>query len=194
MAEADEIEAPREYSVKGKRKPDRGLVIVNTGDGKGKSTAAFGTALRAAGSGQRVCVVQFMKGTWKYGEQEAFKKLGVEMAARGAGFTWESKDRAKDEASAREGWELAKEKISSGSYDLVVLDEINYVLGYGFLPADEVVEFLRARIAAKAKGHVVLTGGNAPEALVDVADTVTEMRKVKHAFDAGFLAVRGLEF
>lgn len=191
---SEDVEAPREYSLAGKRKPDRGLVIVNTGDGKGKSTAAFGTALRAAGAGMKVLVVQFMKGTWKYGEKAAFEKLGVELVAMGAGFTWDTKDREKDVATAREAWEFAKGRIETGGYDVVVLDEINYVLGYNFLDVEPVVSFLRERIDRKAAGHILLTGGNAPQALVDVADTVTEMRKVKHAFDAGFLAVRGLEF
>lgn len=191
---SDDVEAPREYTLEGKRKPDRGLVIVNTGDGKGKSTAAFGTALRAAGAGMKVLIVQFMKGTWKYGEKAAFEKLGVELVARGAGFTWDTKDREKDVATAQEAWDFARERIDSGAYDLVVLDEINYVLGYGFLDVGAVVSYLRQRIEQKAPGHVILTGGNAPAALVEVADTVTEMRKIKHAFDAGYLAVRGLEF
>lgn len=191
---SDDVEAPREYTLEGKRKPDRGLVIVNTGDGKGKSTAAFGTALRAAGAGMKVLIVQFMKGTWKYGEKAAFEKLGVELVARGAGFTWDTKDRAKDVATAHEAWDFARERIDSGAYDVVVLDEINYVLGYGFLEVEPVVAYLRQRIERKAPGHLILTGGNAPQALVEVADTVTEMRKVKHAFDAGYLAVRGLEF
>lgn len=190
----DAVEAPRDYSLKGKRPADRGLVIVNTGDGKGKSTAAFGTALRAVGSGMKVLVVQFMKGTWKYGEQEAFRRLGVEMVAMGAGFTWDTKDREKDERTAREAWDFARARMDGGEYDLVVLDEINYVLGYGFLPVEEVAAYLRRRIDEKKKGHLMLTGGNAPSTIIDVADTVTEMRKVKHAFDAGFLAARGLEF
>ena len=191
---SDEVEAPREYSLKGKKKPDRGLIIVNTGDGKGKSTAAFGTALRAAGTGMKVFIVQFMKGTWKYGEQKAFETLGVEMVAKGAGFTWDTKDREKDEQTAREAWDFARERIESGDYDLVVLDEINYVMGYGFLDPEPVVSCLAAQIAAKGRTHVILTGGNAPESLIELADTVTEMKKVKHAFDAGYVAVKGLEF
>ncbi|MFN7975284.1 MAG: cob(I)yrinic acid a,c-diamide adenosyltransferase [Acidobacteriota bacterium] len=190
-------EAPREYSLAGKRPPDRGLVIVNTGDGTGKSTAAFGTALRAAGAGMKVLIVQFMKGTWKYGELEAFKRLGnVEIVAMGAGFTWDTLDREKDERTAREAWEYAKRKMNTGEFDLVVLDEINYVLGYGFLQVADVVEAVRARTrdVNPRKVHVMLTGGFAPQELVDLADTVTEMKKIKHAFDAGYLAIKGLEF
>jgi len=194
MGQESPVEAPREYRLEGKRPPDRGLILVNTGDGKGKSTAALGTALRAAGSGLEVLILQFMKGSWKYGEQEALEKLGIELLVKGEGFTWQTKDREKDEAAARDAFETARELLESDRYDLVILDEINYVMGYGFLPTSEVVHLLASHKARKAKTHIILTGGNAPDEIIQLADTVTNMVKVKHAFDAGFLGVKGLEF
>ena len=168
------------------------VVIVNTGDGKGKSTAAFGTAMRAVARGWNVCVIQFVKsGKWKVGEQKAAESLGVEWWTIGDGFTWDSSNMDRTEAIARQAWEVCKEKIRSGEYGLVVLDEITYPMNWGWIPIAEVVEVIRTRPASV---NVIATGRDAPQELVDVADTVTEMRKQKHAFDRGVQAMRGIDF
>jgi cob(I)alamin adenosyltransferase len=168
------------------------VVIVNTGDGKGKSTAAFGTALRAVARGWKVCVVQFIKsGRWKAGERQAATSLGVEWWAIGDGFTWDSADMARTEALAREAWRLSVEKLRSGDYGLVVLDEITYPMNWGWIPTGEVIEVIRSR---PSKVNVIATGRDAPSELIEVADTVTEMRKLKHAFDEGIRAIRGIDF
>ena len=167
--------------------------MVHTGDGKGKTTAALGLALRAVGCGMKVLMVQFMKGTWKYGELEAAKRLSPDFTIlqMGEGFTWETKERKKDIALSRRAWEFCKETIQSGKYDLVILDEMNYVLGYGFLEVKEVVQCLKE----KPEGlHLVLTGRNAPKELMDIADLVTEMKEIKHPFQKGIIAQRGIEF
>ena len=169
----------------------RGLLLVNTGNGKGKSTAAFGVALRAVGQGLNVCVIQFIKGKWKTGELEAARRLGLEFTPMGKGFTWESKNIEEDKALMREAWSVASEKILSGEYDLIILDEINYVLGYGFIPVDEVVRALQSR---PAHVHVVLTGRNAPDEIVSIADGVTEMRDIKHPYRQGIPAQKGIDF
>jgi len=169
----------------------RGLLLVNTGNGKGKSTAAFGTAFRAIGQGLRVSVLQFIKGKWKTGELEAAARIGLEMAAMGKGFTWESKNLEEDKALMREAWIVASEKILSGQYDLIILDELNYVLGYGYIPVDEVVRCLQAR---PPHVHVVLTGRNAPEEIISIADCVTEMREIKHPYRNGIPAQKGIDF
>jgi cob(I)alamin adenosyltransferase len=167
------------------------LVLVNTGDGKGKTTAALGTALRAAGRGLRVCVVQFLKSpSWKTGEAKAGRELGIDWWTLGDGFTWDSKDMARTEAAAVDAWKAAREKISSGDYDLVVLDEVTYPVTWGWIPEAEVVEALRAR---PPHVNVILTGRDAPAVLMDTADTVTEMVKTKHAFDSGIAAVKGID-
>ena len=169
----------------------RGLVIVHTGDGKGKSTAAFGLALRAHGRGKAVKVFQFMKvPTARFGEHRMFEQLGIPIEGLGDGFSWKSQDLEHSAQLAREGWQRAKEAILGGGFFLVVLDELTYPLIYGWLPLDEVLQALRARPPGV---HVVLTGRRCPQELVDLADTVTEMRKVKHAFDAGVPAQRGIE-
>ncbi|GAA6755529.1 cob(I)yrinic acid a,c-diamide adenosyltransferase [Thermus thalpophilus] len=169
----------------------RGLLIVYTGDGKGKSTAAFGLALRAHGRGLRVRIFQFLKhATARFGEHRAFALLGIPIEGLGDGFTWKSHDLAASARLAQEGWGRAKEAILSGEYDLVVLDEATYPLRYGWVPLEAFLETLRAR---PAHVHVVVTGRGAPEALLALADTVTEMRKLKHAFDAGVPAQRGIE-
>ena len=167
--------------------------MVHTGDGKGKTTAALGLALRAVGTGMKVMMIQFMKGTWKYGELEAAKRLAPDftLLQMGEGFTWETKDRKKDIALSKKAWEFCKETIQSKKYDLVILDEINYVLGYGFLETRDVVDFLKQR---PEELHLVLTGRNAPEELIDAADLVTEMKEVKHPFQKGIIAQRGIEF
>jgi cob(I)alamin adenosyltransferase len=169
----------------------RGLVIVNTGDGKGKSTAAFGLALRAHGRGKAVKIYQFMKvPTARFGEHRMFEQLGLPIEGLGDGFSWKSQDLERSAQLAREGWERAKQAILGGGFFLVVLDEITYPLIYGWLPLEDVLQALRARPVGV---HVVLTGRRCPPELVELADTVTEMRKVKHAFDAGVPAQRGIE-
>jgi cob(I)alamin adenosyltransferase len=174
------------------RRTRQGLVVVNTGYGKGKTTAALGVVLRAWGRGMRVIIVQFVKTrTSNYGENRAAKKLGIEMIPLGEGFTWLSEDIEKDKASAREAWELARQKIGSGEYDLVVLDEITYPLTYGWIPVGEVIDVLRQRPAGL---HVIITGRDAPQELIDYADLVTEMREIKHPFQTGLKAQPGIEF
>ncbi len=169
----------------------RGLLLVYTGEGKGKSTAAFGLALRAFGRGLRVRIFQFIKHeTARFGEHRAFAVLGIPIEGLGDGFTWRSKDLAQSARLAQEGWERAREALLSGAFDLVVLDEATYPLRYGWIPLEAFLETLRAR---PPHVHVVVTGRGAPEALVALADTVTEMRKVKHAFDQGIPAQRGIE-
>jgi cob(I)alamin adenosyltransferase len=169
----------------------RGLILVNTGNGKGKSTAAFGVAMRAVGSGLTVSVIQFIKGKWKTGEMEAAHRLGLEWMPMGKGFTWESKNLEEDKAMMREAWTLASEKILSGKYDLIILDEINYVLGYGHIPVEKVIHALQLR---PAHVHVMLTGRNAPEEIISIADCVTEMRDVKHPYRSGIPAQKGIDF
>lgn len=172
--------------------PHHPLVVVNTGNGKGKTTAALGTLLRAWGRGYSVCMLQFIKSTTSnYGENRAAKKIGIEIVALGGGFTWLSKDIEKDKALARELWEQCKAKIASGEYDIVALDEFTYPLAYGWLPVDEVIAFLRER---PKRTHVIITGRDAPQELIDFADLVTEMREVKHPFQQGIKAQPGIEF
>jgi cob(I)alamin adenosyltransferase len=183
--------APTEGPARATRKA-ASVVIVNTGDGKGKSTAAFGTALRAVARGWRVCVIQFIKsGSWKVGERDAATRLGVEWWSIGDGFTWDSRDMKKTEAVAREAWRVSREKIASGDYGLVVLDEITYPMQWGWIATAEVVEAIRSR---PARVNVIATGRDAPRQLIAAADTVTEMRKRKHAFDDGVRAIRGIDF
>ncbi len=168
------------------------LVLVNTGDGKGKTTSALGTAMRAVAMGWRVCVIQFMKsGRWKVGEEKAGRDLGMEWWALGDGFTWESADMDETQAKARAAWDAAVDKIGSGDYRLVVLDEITYPIVYGWLDESVVVETLRSR---PEHVSVILTGRDAPPGLIEIADTVSEVRKVKHAFDRGIKALKGIDF
>jgi cob(I)alamin adenosyltransferase len=170
----------------------RSLVLVNTGDGKGKSTAAFGVVMRSVARGWRVCVIQFIKSDkWKVGEEAVGRQLGVEWLKGGDGFTWESPDLDESRGRAVAAWALAAAAIAGGEYELVVLDEITYPLNYGWLEIEAVIAAIRER---PEHVNVVATGRNAPTPLVDVADTVTEMRKVKHAFDRGIRARRGLDF
>ena len=175
------------------RRVRKGLVLVNTGNGKGKSTAAFGIMFRAWGRGMKVCAVQFIKSDKSmYGEQMAAEKLGIEMISSGRGFTWTSKDLSEDAARARNGWRIAREAISSGDYDVVVLDEITYPVRYGWIEAREVLDVLEERPPML---HVVITGRHAAPEIVEAADLVTEMRQVKHPYhDQGILAQRGVEF
>ena len=170
----------------------RSVVIVYTGDGKGKSSAAWGLMIRAVARGWRVAVVQFLKsGTWRVGEEKVGRDLGVDWWAIGEGFTWLSEDLSEDEAVAKEAWRHAKEVILGGEHDVVILDEITYPMNWGWIEADDVVATLRDR---PTRVSIVATGRNAPDPLVDVADTVTEMRKVKHAYDRGVMARKGLDY
>ena len=172
---------------------ERGLLIVHTGKGKGKSTAAFGMVLRCLGHGMRVGIVQFVKGVWTTGERLALERFCdlVICRAMGEGFTWDTQDRARDIAAARDAWETAKAMIADPSYRLVLLDELNIVLRYDYLPADEVVETLKAK---PDDLHIVVTGRNARQELVEAADLVTEMTLVKHPFRSGVRAQQGIEF
>jgi cob(I)alamin adenosyltransferase len=168
------------------------LVIVLTGHGKGKTTAALGVVLRAWGRGMKTVVLQFVKArTSNYGENRAAKKLGIEMIPLGEGFTWLSEDIEKDKATARECWELAREKIGSGQYDIVVLDEMTYPMSYGWIAVEEVIDALRQRPQGL---HVIITGRDAPQELIDFADLVTEMREVKHPHQKGLKAQPGIDF
>jgi cob(I)alamin adenosyltransferase len=168
------------------------LVLVNTGEGKGKSTAAFGTALRAVARGWKVGVVQFLKsGEWKVGEEAVGRDLGIDWWALGDGFTWDSDDIGESEAIAREAWASARSRIESDEYDLLILDEITYPINWGWIDLDEVLSVIAGRPTGL---NLILTGRDAPDALVEAADTVTEMKKVKHAFDAGVMARRGIDY
>jgi cob(I)alamin adenosyltransferase len=174
------------------RKRRRGLLVVNTGNGKGKTTAALGVLFRAWGRGYRVVMLEFIKSkTSNYGEHRAARKLGIELLSLGGGFTWLSKDIENDKALARECWEICKQKIASEEYDLVILDEFTYPLVYGWLPMDEVIDSLRSRPPWL---HIIVTGRDAPKELVEAADLVTEMREVKHPFQLGIKAQPGIEF
>lgn len=171
----------------------KGLVIVNTGQGKGKSTAAFGTLLRAWGRGMRVLVIQFLKSeTGKWGEVKAAKKMGIEWISTGDGFTWLSKDMDETTARALHGWEMAQEKIASGAYDLIVLDEFTYPLHFEWLDVEKVLDWLRANKPPEL--HLAITGRNAPAALIEFADLVTEMKVIKHPYEQGIKAQAGVEF
>jgi len=168
------------------------LVIVNTGDGKGKSTAAFGLVLRAWGRGWKIAVLQYLKSsTNNYGERRAAKKLGIDWFPMGDGWTWTSKDLDKTAEMARACWDRSKAVLASGDYDLVVLDELTYVLKYDWIPLDSILEGLRAR---HQRTFVVITGRGAPEGLVAFADLVTEMREIKHPYKQGIKAQPGIEF
>ena len=168
------------------------VVVVNTGEGKGKSTAAFGVILRALARGWNVAVVQFIKsGKWQVGEERIARELGVDWWTIGEGFTWDSQDLSQDEARARAAWDHARSLIAQGSHRLVVLDEITYPMNWGWIDTGDVVAAIRDRPPSV---NVVATGRNAPSALVDVADTVTEMRNVKHAYDRGIRALKGIDY
>jgi cob(I)alamin adenosyltransferase len=172
---------------------EKGLLIVHTGKGKGKSTAAFGMVFRAMGHGMRVGVIQFVKGAWSTGERTILEKFPdlVTIKAMGEGFTWETQDRERDIAHARAGWEEAKKMIADPAYAMVMLDELNIVLRYDYLQLAEVLEVLKARPEGK---HVIVTGRNAREELIELADLVTEMEQVKHPFRSGVKAQVGIEF
>ena len=171
----------------------RGILLVHTGSGKGKSSSAFGVVFRAAGWGMRVCVIQYIKGQWKTGEEQAAKRFdNIEWHAMGDGFTWDTKNPEQDRQTSREIWAFSKQKIRSRAYDLVVLDEINYCCSYGWLTGQEIADFIR--LEKPPWMHLILTGRDAPLEILELADTATEMRPLKHAFDAGIKAEQGIEF
>jgi cob(I)alamin adenosyltransferase len=184
--------AVQDEEVAGK-KLEKNLLIVHTGTGKGKSTAAFGLALRMLGRGKRVGVVQFIKGAWHSAERDALAKFGDQVSwySMGEGFTWETQDLARDMAAAERAWAKAQELMADPSFALVILDELNIALRYGYLPLDKVVAALKAR---QPELHVVVTGRNAKPALIEAADLVTDMTLVKHHFAAGVKAQEGIEF
>jgi len=185
--------AAQDAEVAAKPIAAKGLLIVHTGPGKGKSTAAFGLALRALGRGWRVGVVQFIKGAWETGERTAFEKFAGQMTWRtmGEGFTWETQDRARDIAAARLAWDTARTFIADPSYKMVLCDELNIALRYDYLPIDEVVAVLNDRPDEK---HVIVTGRNARDEIIEIADLVTEMTLIKHPFKDGVKAQEGIEF
>jgi cob(I)alamin adenosyltransferase len=200
----DEKDAERHRTKMAKRKSvqdeevagktiEKGLLIVHTGTGKGKSTAAFGLALRMLGRGKRVGVVQFVKGAWHTAERDALAKFGDQVAwySMGEGFTWETQDLARDIAAAEAAWAKAVELMDDDSFGLVILDELNIALRYDYLPLDQVIATLKAR---RPGLHVVVTGRNAKPALIEAADLVTDMTLVKHHFAAGVKAQPGIEF
>ena len=184
--------AARDKMIATKTK-EKGLLMVHTGKGKGKTTAAMGLAARAIGNGMKVCIVQFVKGVWNTGERKVLEAFPdqVEMKAMGDGFTWDTQDRQRDIAAAQAAWAYAKEAINNPDYQMVILDELNIVLRYDYLQLDEVIETLRDKPEAT---HVVVTGRNAKDELVEIADMVTEMEVVKHHFRSGVKAQVGIEF
>ena len=171
----------------------KGLLMVFTGEGKGKTTAALGMALRSAGHGLKVCVIQFIKGSWKYGELDAVGRFKdeIDFHVMGKGFTWKSDDIEEDKALARQAWQFAQETMASGRYHLVVLDEFTYLLKYEMIDLRSAMETLANK---PSDLHVAITGRAAPEELITLADMVTEMRMLKHPFQAGIKAQKGIEF
>jgi cob(I)alamin adenosyltransferase len=185
--------AVQDEEVAGKSVEEKGLLIVHTGTGKGKSTAAFGLALRMIGRGNRVGVVQFVKGAWHTAERDALAQFGDQVAwySMGEGFTWETQDLARDIAAAERAWAKAMELMDDPSFALVILDELNIALRYDYLPLDQVIATLKAR---RPDLHVIVTGRNAKPELIEAADLVTDMTLVKHHFAAGVKAQPGIEF
>ncbi|WP_414833512.1 cob(I)yrinic acid a,c-diamide adenosyltransferase [Afifella sp. YEN Y35] len=204
-AELSEDELNQKHAEKMRRKKEardkiiatktieKGLLVVHTGKGKGKTTAGFGLVFRALGNGMKVGIAQFVKGKRDTGERHALEKFSdqITVVSTGEGFTWETQDREHDIAAAREVWEKAKAMIEDGEHDLVLLDELNIVLRYDYLPLEEVLEVIEARPAMK---HVVVTGRNAKDELIEAADLVTEMTQIKHPFRSGVKAQVGIEF
>lgn len=191
-AEMKALQAAQRARIAEAGDPERGLVLVHTGDGKGKSSSAFGVVIRALGWGHAVGVVQFIKGTWVTGEKQFFDRLGnVTWHTMGEGFTWDTQDRDRDVAAAAAAFAKAREMMESGDFDLVVLDEINIALRYDYLTAEAVIAGLEAR---HPRCGVILTGRDAPQAICDYADLVSEMREVKHPYQAGIKAQRGVDY
>lgn len=177
------------------RENTKGLLMVNTGDGKGKTTAAIGVLVRASGRGLQCCMIQFMKAkSDRYGEHESLEKLGIEIHTMGDGFTWDTKNPEQDIRTSEETWTLCLEKMQSGDYDLLVFDELVYVLDYKFLDVNRVLDEVRKIRKEQPHLHIIMTGRNAPAELVEAADLVTEMREIKHPFHAGIYAQQGIEF
>lgn len=182
------VDDPRPLGLHG----TESLLLVNTGDGKGKSSAAFGVMVRSLARGWKVAVVQFVKsGDWKVGEELIGRQLGVDWFNEGDGFTWDSNDLEHDKELARAGWARAAALVHAGEHQLVVLDELTYLMNWGWIDADDVLRTLAERPATV---NVVVTGRDASPALIDIADTVTEMRNVKHAYDRGIAAKRGIDY
>jgi len=177
------------------REKTKGLLMVNTGDGKGKTTAALGLLVRAAGRGLKCCMIQFMKSkNDRYGEHESLEKLGVEVHTMGDGFTWDTNDPTQDIKTSETTWALCVEKMRSAEYELLVFDELVYVLDYKFLDVNKVLDEIRSVRQAQPHLHLILTGRNAPQELIEAADLVTEMTEIKHPFHAGIYAQQGIEF
>jgi cob(I)alamin adenosyltransferase len=173
----------------------RGLLIVHTGNGKGKTTCALGLMMRAAGRGLKCCMIQFMKSrNDRYGEHASAEKLGIEVHTMGDGFTWDTKNPEQDRTTSRKTWELCVEKLRSGDYDMLVFDELVYVLSYDLLPLAEVLEEIQSVRTSQPALHIVVTGRDAPAELIAAADLVTEMKEIKHPFNAGIRAQQGIEF
>ena len=181
----------RQKGMKGENR--KGLLMIFTGNGKGKTTAAIGLSVRAAGHGMRTCFIQFIKGSWHYGEMDALKRLSdlIDLEVMGRGFTWKSDDLEKDKKEAKNAWEHAKKVILSCDYDIVVLDEFTYAINYSMVDLEDVVETFKKR---PQRLHVVVTGRDAPDELIQIADLVTEMKEVKHPFKVGIKAQKGIEF
>jgi len=196
MAEKKQKAEPSgETGTKAKKFPEserHGLIIVNTGNGKGKTTAAIGTAFRAAGVGFKVKMIQFIKGSWEYGELRSADKLdNFDIIPMGEGFTWETKDKKRDTEVAHKAWDACREAIEKNEHDLLIFDEINNAIAYGYLE----VELVVAALKKKPKDmHIILTGRDAAPELIELADLVTEMREIKHPFKKGIYAQRGIEY
>jgi cob(I)alamin adenosyltransferase len=188
----DEASIPTQTPEKGEFRSASSLVLVNTGHGKGKSSAAFGVVLRALAMEWPVAVVQFLKsGDWNTGEEKVLRELGVQWFAAGDGFTWDSEDLDESKAKEVAAWGFAKELISRGDHRLVVMDEISYAMTWGWIDAHDVASTVANR---PVKTNIVLTGRDMAQAVIDVADTVTEMNVIKHAFDQGIVAKKGIDF
>ena len=191
----DKKEKKYKWRREGYKENTKGLLMVNTGDGKGKTTCALGLMMRAAGRGMNCSMIQFMKSkTDRYGEHESAELLGIEVHTMGDGFTWDTQDKAQDIKTSEETWALCVEKMRSEDYDLLVFDELVYVLDYQFLDLNAVLEEIKAVREKQPHLHLVLTGRNAPPELIEIADLVTEMKEVKHPFHAGIFAQQGIEF
>jgi len=192
-AEMKNVQAAHREKMSKKENADKGLFLLITGDGKGKSTSAFGTIIRALGWGHAVGVVQYIKGNWKTGERQFFDRFPdlLTWHTMGQGFTWDTQDKAKDMEAARAAWEISRDMLASGDFDLIVLDELNIVLRYDYLPVAEVLEGLMAR---HPRTSVIVTGRDAKEVLRDKADLITEMAPIRHPFEAGIKAKRGIDY
>lgn len=177
------------------REKTKGLLIVNTGDGKGKTTCSIGLMVRAAGQGLNCCMIQFMKSkTDRYGEHESLEKLGIEVHTMGDGFTWDTNNPQQDIETSEKTWGLCVEKMHSGEYDLLVFDELVYVLDYKFLDLQKVLDEIKKVKEKQPALHIILSGRNAPAELIELADLVTEMKEIKHPFHSGIYAQQGIEF